>query len=277
MAHLWKPVTPAGKSFAAALAESPSEVLLAFDFDGTLAPIVDDPEQSRLHDQAARELSRLGSLVQVAIITGRPVEAVRRLGALDQRPGMERVVVLGQYGVERYDVATGEVRLPEVSSTVAAALRETQSLLEEWAAKGHDVEGIRIEDKARAVAVHTRQHATPDQAHEQLKSPLRAIANRHGLSIEPGRLVWELRSAREDKGDALRELVEEFKPRHVAFAGDDLGDLPAFEALEDLRAEGVRCCAVVSASKEQPSLSKYADVLCEGPAGIAAWMGTLQV
>lgn len=273
----WKAVTPAGKGFAAAVAEHPGEVLLAFDFDGTLAPIVDNPEDARLHEGTADALAELGQrLGQVAIITGRPVDAVRRLGRVEDRPGLERLVVLGQYGVERYDVATGEVRSPETPANVTAALHEVRALLEALEDKGIDTSGIHVEDKGRALAVHTRRHPEPEAALEKLKPHAYAIAGRHGLHVEPGRLVWELRNATHDKGDALRELVDEVSPRFVAFAGDDLGDLPAFEAMDQLRSEGIRCCAVVSCSKEQPSLVKYADVQCGGPDGVAAWLNSLR-
>ncbi len=77
--------------------------------------------------------------------------------------------------------------------------------------------------------------------------------------------MLELRASSLTKGDALRELVRETGASAVAMCGDDLGDLPAFDVLDELRAEGLATCAVVAASAEQPALAHRADVLCEGP------------
>ncbi|HOA27661.1 MAG TPA: carboxyl transferase domain-containing protein, partial [Arachnia sp.] len=87
--------------------------------------------------------------------------------------------------------------------------------------------------------------------------------------------VLELRASSLTKGDALRELVRETGASAVAMCGDDLGDLPAFDVLDELRAEGLATCAVVAASAEQPALAHRADVLCEGPEGVAAWLAEL--
>ncbi len=268
--------TERGRRFADAVAADPGSTLLALDFDGTLAAIVEDPEDSRLHQGAATALAELGSsLGRLAIITGRAVEAVRRLGELDSRRGLERLVVLGQYGVERYDVATGEVRSPDMPPGVAAAKRDVVALLAELAGAGKPVAGVYLEDKGRAIGVHTRRAEDPQGAFDALSAPVADIARRRDLHVEPGRMVLELRAAGATKADALRELVDEQRPRMVAMVGDDLGDLPAFELLQDLESERISCCAVVSASEEQDALLALADVVCDGPDGVAAWLQDL--
>ncbi|TRY19487.1 trehalose-phosphatase [Tessaracoccus rhinocerotis] len=273
----WHPVTEAGGEFADLAAAEPDKVLLALDFDGTLAHLVPDPEDSRMHAGSAAALAQLGDrLGQVAIITGRAVDAVRRLGELEGRPGLGRLVVLGQYGVERWDAATGELREPEVGGAVAAAKRELVELLAELAAAGHPVAGVHLEDKqGRAIGVHTRRAEDPEAALALLDEGVRGIGERHGLHAEPGRLVIELRSSTRSKGDALADLVAEFSPGLVAMVGDDLGDLPAFELLPRLRERGIACCAVVSSSQEQPALTEVADVVCDGPDGVADWLTEL--
>lgn len=270
---LWKPVTEAGAAFIDAVAAAPAETLLALDFDGTLAPMVPNPEDSRMHDGSAVALGRLGARVgQLAIITGRGVEKVRSLGALDGRPGLERIVVLGQYGVERYDAASGQIHLPEAGDGVAAAKRDLVGLLAELAAQGQPVAGVHLEDKGRAIGVHTRRADQPEEAFEVLGPLVAAVGERRGLHVEPGRSVIELRTSTLTKGDALRTLVAETGATVVAMIGDDLGDLPAFQLLEQLRDEGITTCAVVSASEEQPVLADVADVICAGPDGVAAWL-----
>ncbi|GAB3821281.1 trehalose-phosphatase [Tessaracoccus terricola] len=275
--NTWHPVTDAGRDFGDLVAAHPDRVLLALDFDGTLAHLVPDPEDSRLHDTSATALGELGRrLGQLAIITGRPVDAVRRLGALEGRPGLDRLVVLGQYGAERWDAATGEVHVPEADDGVAAAKRDLVSLLAELAAAGHPVAGVHLEDKGgRAIGVHTRRADDPEGALAVLDTEVRRIGERHGLHAEPGRLVLELRASNRTKGDALAELVAAHSPALVAMVGDDLGDLPAFNLLAQLREQGMACCAVVSSSQEQPALTEVADVVCDGPDGVADWLTEL--
>ncbi len=257
--------------FLEAAAARPGKVLLATDFDGTLAPIVPNPDDSRLLPAAAEALARLGPVLgSIAIVTGRGVATVRELGRLEGRTGLERLVVLGQYGAERWDAATGEETPHEVPTSVAAARPEVEALLAE-----DRFVGVRLEDKGRALGVHTRPAPDPAASYEALRGPLGAIAERHGLVLEPGRSVLELRASALTKGDALRELVTETGASAVVMCGDDLGDLPAFDVLDELRAEGLATCAVVAASTEQPVLAERADVLCAGPEGVAAWLAEL--
>lgn len=181
---------------------------------------------------------------------------------------MAGAIVLGQYGVERWDVATGERRDPPVPEQVVAARAELELVLAAWP-------GVTLEDKGRAVAAHTRRADDSLGAFEALREPVAEIARRHGLVVEPGKLVWELRSTTVDKGDALRELVAELRPTWVLMAGDDLGDLPAFQVLDELRVQGIETCALVSGSKEQSAVAERADVFCDGPDGVAAWLEML--
>ena len=132
-----------------------------------------------------------------------------------------------------------------------------------------------IEHKGRAVVVHTRRLPRPDEAFARLLSPLRELAHRFGLLIEPGKNVVEIRSPGVDKGVALRELMDETGCRQVIFAGDDLGDMPAFRAVAALREEGVNGLLVCSASHEEDALAELADVVVDGPGGLAAWLTEL--
>ncbi|MHA7860634.1 trehalose-phosphatase [Tessaracoccus sp. Y36] len=267
----WNAVTDHAQSFFSAAAADPSRVLLALDFDGTLAPIVDDPEDSRMHDGAARALARLGGVLgHVAIITGRGVAVVRRLGRLAEREGLGNLVVLGQYGAERWDAATGEETPPSVPENVAAARPEVERII-----AGCTIDDVVLEDKGRALGVHTRRSADPDAAFRLLEPQLAVVAARHGLVLEPGRNVLELRASALTKGDALLALVDETGATVVAMCGDDLGDLPAFEVLRELRDGGLSTCAVISGSAEQPAMAAQADVLAEGPDGVAAWLRDL--
>ncbi|MGI9085919.1 MAG: trehalose-phosphatase [Aeromicrobium sp.] len=252
-----------------AVVADPSGTLLALDFDGTLAHVVDDPEMAFAHAHAVDALARLGPLLgQIAIITGRPVRQALELGGFVGRPGFESLVVCGQYGAERWDAATGETPEPDHPE----AVRILADCLPQWLAE-RGADHVRVEDKGLAVAVHTR--GLEDGLLDELAGPLEALAAEHGLTVEPGRQVVELRAPGPDKGEALERLAEEVAARHIVFAGDDLGDLPAFDAVDRLRSNGLGGLLVCSASDEQDALVARADLVLDGPDAVAVWLGGL--
>lgn len=261
------PATEAGRVGLAALLAQPQGALLGLDFDGTLAPIVPDPDQARAHSAVPDLLRRLCAAgVRVAVVTGRPAEVAVEYGGLSDVPG---VVVLGHYGLERW--ADGELTAPEAAAGVAAAKRRLPDLLADLGAP----EGTWVEDKGRAVAVHTRRTASPQEAFELLRIPLEKLADETGLVVEPGRLVLELRPEGADKGGALRSLVEEQRPPAVVFVGDDLGDLAAFAEVNRLRAEGLPGLLVCSGSTEVSELAERADLVVDGPEGVVELLADL--
>jgi trehalose 6-phosphate phosphatase len=260
------PTTSAGRTGLAALLDSPHAALVGLDFDGTLAPIVPDPDAARAQPEIPPALARLAPrLGRLAVITGRPAEVAVDYAGL---AGIERIVVLGHYGLERWE--GGRLTAPEDDpGVVAARTRVPQLLAELGVTDGY------VEDKGRAVAVHVRRSADPAAAYDLVAGPLRALAGELGLVVEPGRLVLELRPAGGDKGDALRTLVAEQPPSVVVFIGDDLGDLPAFAAVERLRADGLPGLLVCSGSTEVTEVADRADLVVQGPAGVAALLSGL--
>ncbi|MCK1821096.1 trehalose-phosphatase [Streptomyces sp. XM83C] len=266
------PGTPQGRSGLERLLQAPRSAVVALDFDGTLAPIVPDPDRARAHPDAVPALAALAPKVAaVAVVTGRPAEVAVRYGGFDGVPGLEHLSVLGHYGAERWDAGTGEITAPPPHPGVAAARAELSAVLERAGAD----EGTWVEDKGRAVAVHTRRARDPQGAFDALRDPLDALAARHGLIVEPGRMVLELRPPGMDKGVALGEYVRELGASCVLYAGDDLGDLPAFAAVEKLRADGVPGLLVCSGSSEVTELADRADVVVDGPEGVVRLLAAL--
>lgn len=247
----------------------PAGTLLALDFDGTLAHIVDDPTQAHAHERSVAAMSRLGRVLgQVAIVTGRPVRQALALGGFEGREGLERLVICGQYGAERWDAATGVTVEPDRPASIS----RLAEILPDWLAErgaGH----VRIEDKGLAIAVHTR--GIDVTLLDELAGPLAALADELDLAVEPGRQVVELRSPGIDKGDTVRALADELAARQIIFAGDDLGDLPAFVAVEQLRETGIGGLLICSASTEQDALVARADVVLDGPDAVAVWLEEL--
>lgn len=259
--------TPEGRSCLDALLADPASALVAFDFDGTLSPIVDDPAHAHADPDAVAALGRIGALVgTVAVITGRPARTAVGLGGLDQVEGLGSMVVLGQYGVERWDAATGEFAIPEPPHEVADVEAALPGLLAELG-----LEGVQLEHKQRAIGIHTRQCEDPAATFAALEGPVTRLAEEHGLTVEPGRNVLEVRANGTDKGDALRALVAERGSRAIVFGGDDLGDLPAFRAARELRGEGLTSLLICSASAEEDALVQLSDVVVQGPKGVADW------
>jgi trehalose 6-phosphate phosphatase len=261
------PRSEAGRAGLAALIQAPDRALVALDYDGTLAPIVGDPGQARPHPGAVPALRRLAARVgTVAVITGRPALEAVRLGGLDQVPG---VIVKGQYGREQWE--SGTLSSPPASPGVTSAREELPQVL---AAAGAP-EGIWTEDKADALAVHTRRAADPGAALDRLRGPLAALAERTGLAVEPGRMVIELRPPGADKGQTLKDLTHERNATAVMYCGDDLGDVPAFRAVARLRGDGIAGLAVCSGSAEVSALTELADLVVDGPDGVVALLDAL--
>jgi trehalose 6-phosphate phosphatase len=253
---------------AARLSLRAGDVALCLDFDGTLAPVVDDPECARplpgLVDLLAQLAARFAA---VALVSGRPA------AYLAEHALASGVRYLGLYGLQ--EIRDGTVwidpRLVAARSAVVAAAEDLKS------ASAVEASGAHLEDKEYAVAVHTRRLADPDRWAVSIDEAVRRIAARHGLEVIPGRLVWELRPAvNGDKGDAVRRIVDESGAHSVVVIGDDLGDIPAFAAAAQLASDGhdVLCIAVRSPEMPAPLLD-HADQVVEGPAGVRDFLELL--
>ncbi|MFE9853895.1 trehalose-phosphatase [Streptomyces sp. NPDC005780] len=269
------PVTPAGQEGLAALLARPDRAVIALDFDGTLADIVPDPEQARAHPGAVEALAALAPKVaSIAVITGRPAGVAVRYGGFAGVAGLDRLVVLGHYGAERWDAVSGTVHAPAPHPGVAAVRAELPGVLDRF----DSWHGTWIEEKGQALAVHTRRAADPQAAFDALRGPLGELAARHGLIVEPGRLVLELRPSGMDKGVALTQYVHETGAGSVLYAGDDLGDLAAYAAVDKLRTEGPEGTPgllICSGSAEVPELAERADLALPGPGAVVAFLSAL--
>ena len=244
------------------LVAAPARAAIIVDFDGTLAPIVADPETAVALPAARDALAGLvGAVGTVAVVSGRPVAFLR--AAL----GIDGITYVGQYGLERWDgtrVVTDprvEPYLPVVEEVAVAAEQE--------------LPGLRIERKQGvAVVLHWREQPERGPETEAWAS---AAARRSGLARHPARMAVELRPPIPmDKGRAVAEVCAGVDT--AAFAGDDAGDLAAFDALDRLHAEGSLAAAVRVAvrSDEAPAdLVARADVMVDGPAGLAVLFAEL--
>lgn len=217
------------------------------DFDGTLSPIVAKPELARIRDGARDAIARLvGRYAVVAIVSGRTGDQLRQL------VGVEGVRLAALYGL-------AEEATP-LSSDVLDGVRSVAD----------GVRGARVEPKGGSVAVHYRAAEDAASAQGALATGLAPVAEAAGLELLPGKMVIELVPAgRPLKEGAVERIVEEERLDAVLYAGDDVADLRAFEALDRLAERGVRTVKVAVHGRETPeALNDAADVVVDGPAGL---------
>ncbi|OHV49542.1 trehalose-phosphatase [Frankia sp. CcI156] len=265
------PRTPAGGAGLAALLTAPERALIALDYDGTLAPIVPRPSDAVPAPGAMDALRRISHEIgTLAIITGRPVDSLLKLTGLEKIPDFGNLIILGQYGLQRWDSGSRAISSPEPLPGVAAVRAALPELLRDAPV------GTAVEDKHQALVVHVRRTADPDSALAALTPALTALAEDHGMEAAPGKRVLELRPPGHDKGGALRRLIAACQARSVLVAGDDYGDLPAFEAVDELRAGGLPGITVCSDSPEVPDvIRERADLVVGGPPGMVALLEVL--
>jgi trehalose 6-phosphate phosphatase len=244
------------------LAEHAARAGVLVDFDGSLAPIIDDPDASRPLPAARDALAALiGRVDLVAVVSGRPVAFLR------DRIGLDGVTYVGQYGLQRW-VGGQVVTDPRVEPYLAR--------VEEIAvAATHELPGVLVERKAGvAVVVHWRRR--PEMADQAAAWVARAAA-RTALELHPAKMAAELRPpVPVDKGTVVEELCAGLVA--AAFAGDDVGDLAAFDALDRLQGDGRlehTLRIAVRSAEEPPELDARSDVQVDGPAGLATLLADL--
>jgi trehalose 6-phosphate phosphatase len=232
--------------------DQPRAAGLFSDFDGTLAPIVDDPATSAALPGVAEALDGLARrLGRVGVVSGRPADVL----AAHFSPA---VALSGLYGLQRLvggrrDDHPDAVRWAPV---VAEAVERARSELPA---------AVRVEDKQLSLTLHYREH--PETA-ATVEAWAAAEAARSALVAHSARMSVELHPPIEaDKGAAVEELAAGL--RAVCFVGDDVGDLPAFAALDRLRGAGSTVVKVaVSSAEQDPRVRASADVELEGPAEV---------
>lgn len=248
------------------LARSPGRTCVLTDFDGTLAPIVDDPACAAALPGAPEVLHRLAERFgTVAVISGR--RAAFLAAALGIGSGRSRLEAYGLYGAEHLD-AGGRI-------TTDPGARPWRPVVD--AAAGELRAGLPasvvVERKQVSATVHWR--AAPAQEALALQLAV-AVAARHGLAVRAGRMSAELVAPDAlDKGTMARALASGAEA--ACFLGDDVGDLPAFAALAELaRTSSTRVVRVAVASDESPpGLVEAADVVLDRPETALAFLERL--
>ena len=249
-----------------ALAGDPATSGLILDFDGVLSPIVEDPTTSAMPDPVRAILVRLaGRLGLLAVISGRPADF------LADRVRVPGVPLLGAYGIEQ--IRDGKRQIDPDAKKWLGPVREAARALDLHLAASP---GIRVEEKTISVAVHWRQARDQAVAADEVRHVTARIASETGLRLEPGKLVEELRPPVDvDKGSAIIALLAGETLTTVAYAGDDLGDMPALRAVRELPEVSGYALVVDHGSETDPRLLAIADQVYAGTEGFAAWLAEL--
>jgi trehalose 6-phosphate phosphatase len=235
----------------------PTAAAILTDFDGTLSPIVEDWTAAQPLPGTRRILEDLAErYAVVGVISGRPVQyLVEQLGV--------RLRLAGLYGLEslvdgeKLTAEGAEDWRPRVEHAVESATAQFGSL---------------VEHKGLSMTVHFR---TKPELEAQVRLWAQREQHRSGLELRSAKASVELHPpVAFDKGTVVESAVAKLEA--ACFLGDDVGDLPAFAALDRLRARGLHTVKVGVRTSEAPSaLIDAADIVVDGPTGALDLLSTL--
>lgn len=249
-------VTP--EAFVAALRARPTEAAVLTDFDGTLSPIVLDPAAAAPLTGVVDVLHALASQFgRVGVVSGRPVSFLAHRLELASRPP-SRLRLSGLYGIERLEGGVHTV------DDAALGFRTTVEQVADLADAAAPA-GVGVERKGLSVTLHIR---TAIEQEDWARSWSESTAAAYGLVVHEGRMSFELRPpVALDKGTVVRGLLAGMTA--ACFFGDDVGDLPAFDALaEHAASTGATVARIgVRSAEAPPELLAASDLVVDGPAG----------
>jgi trehalose 6-phosphate phosphatase len=256
----------------APLRANPDEAAILTDVDGTIAPIVVDPNRAAV-PEPTRELLRAlaDTYALVGCLSGRRAHDARRI------VGLDGLAYSGNHGFELLLPGEDEIRPdPSLDGHEADAPRFVQSLDRE----GLDRVGIRVEDKGAIVALHWRGAPNEGEA-ESLAHEIATEAEWQDLVPHLGRKVLEIRpNVAINKGIAVAALLAARPVDTALYAGDDRTDVDGFIALRTLAQDGklssVACIGVAS-DEAPPEVGREADLTVDGPEGFVRVLEALVV
>jgi len=240
--------------------EAASDVLVFLDFDGTLAPVVSDPDMARMPPQTLRALKNLAALekVSLAIISGRALQDLKA------RVGMPNLIYAGNHGLEISGPGLYFIQ-PDAAQRVEAL----SDLSRELQSRSEHIPGVQVENKVLSASVHYRR-ASPDKLREihQLTNSL-VTASGGLFQMTPGLQVFEIRPRVSwNKGKAVGWIREAWAKRDALalYVGDDVTDEDAFLALPEGITVSVGSARQTSARyylEDQGSLQQFLGWLIE--------------
>lgn len=234
---------------------------LVTDVDGTISPIVDQPDQARVDPGIKTSLKELTDILPlVGVISGRSAQDV------SERVGIEGIVYIGNHGLERlvdHQVIPDQGVL-KYRAALERAAEELDALI---------YPGMMVEDKVATLSIHYRMAQDHEVVEQNLYPLILSIANSHGLDLFSGRKVYELRPPlKMDKGSAFRSLVTDYHLAAAIYLGDDTTDASALKEAASLRRQH-KCLAYgigVGADKMPAEVRRYSDWTASSVDDVAA-------
>ncbi len=233
---------PALREALTTFAGHPS-VLYGTDFDGVLAPLVQDPTTSAPLPGSVDALRGLATLpgTTVALVSGRDLDTLRRLSGVSED---EPVVLVGSHGAQpSIDLPTGQAWDEAAAERLARVTRVLQAVSVEHP-------GTHVERKAAGAALHTRG-MPPCDAERAEQAALSAAESMPEVHVIAGKNVVEIGVLDTSKGLAMTALAGHVGAEVACYLGDDVTDETAFEVLP--RADGHVCVKV----GEGPTAAPY--------------------
>lgn len=238
-----------------------AESIIVVDYDGTTSAIVEDPATAVPVPGVVDALMALrDDYLSVTVVSGRPLDFLTSM----LPDGLDLVGLYGLEGMRggrRWEHPNGGA-WREVMADLAAS------------STSFGPAGMRVELKDLSLTLHYRSHP---ELRDEVTGFARSQAERAGLVCRPARMSVELHPPIDsDKGTVVTELAAD--ARGVLFAGDDIGDLPAFDALDRLAAQGLYTVRIGVRSDEAPEeLLSRADAVVDGPDGVVEVLGQLSI
>ena len=198
-------------------------LLVALDFDGTLAPEVDSPEKARALPTNRDAVLRLLALprTRVALVSGRSLKSLIEVADLP-----DNVLLVGSHGIE--------IRLDDPADRVSldtAELEQVEVLHEVLGEVADSIPKVWLETKPAGFALHTRLASEHNSRLAHLVALSEAQAEVENLTVRRGKDVLEFSVRSTTKGEAIEHLRRYTAADAVFFAGDDVTDEDAFDAL----------------------------------------------
>jgi trehalose 6-phosphate phosphatase len=198
-------------------------LLVALDFDGTLAPEVDDPDHARALPEARAAVLRLLALpdTRVALVSGRSLQSLEQVAALP-----DNALLIGSHGIE--------IRLDSPGDAFALndeELQKREVLNEVLGEVADSFDEVWLEEKPAGFALHTRLASDHSSRVAHLVALSETQAEVENVKIRKGKNVLEFSVRSTTKGEAIEHLRRYTRADAVFFAGDDVTDEDAFAAL----------------------------------------------
>ena len=241
----------------------PGRSAVLLDVDGTLAPIVRDPEDANVSELFRRlVVDCTGRYALVGCVSGRQASEARRI------VGIGSIPYAGNHGLELLVRGSSEA---QVNPDAERWMGQVHGVIERQDQDEIHRVGLRIEDKGTIVGLHWRGVEDEEEA-RALAERIAGQASDEGLHLHRGRSVIEIRPpVTAGKDGAVRALLDGAGAAWALYAGDDRTDLDAFAGLRGLVSEGLlegAVCVAVHSDEAPPELTERADVTVDGEEGV---------